>query len=71
MSGLAQKVAFLTPTGRVEKIYQQLTDFLGKAHVVRLAHRAMPAFATLRRQAWLLPITILPALRIDDSKPVI
>jgi len=30
--GLAQKVAFLTPTGRVEKIYQQLTDFLGKAN---------------------------------------
>jgi hypothetical protein len=29
--GLAQKVAFPTSIGRIEKIYQQLTDFLGKA----------------------------------------
>jgi len=31
LKSLAQKVAFLTPTGQVEKLYQQLTDFLGKA----------------------------------------
>jgi hypothetical protein len=30
-SSLAQQIAFVIPTAQIERFYQQLTDFLGKA----------------------------------------